>query len=149
LLLYAPASFLYRVAVVLAIALFIASQYLVVGVLVAMWGILTGILLPVGKALWQVFAGPRLQHNRFRAVTVTCGLLAIGMFALFWIPAPLYTTAEGVVWLPDTANLRAGTSGFVQTLLVQPGRAVSTGEGLVQSEEPTIKAAQDILRDQV
>ena len=127
LLLYAPASFLYRVGVVLAIALFIASEYLVVGVVVAMWGILTGILLPVGKALWQVFAGPRLQHNRFRAVTVTCGLVAIGVFGLFWIPAPLYTTAEGVVWLPETANLRAGTSGFVQTLLVNPAARSQLG----------------------
>ncbi len=149
LLLYAPASFLYRVGIVLAIALFIASEYLVVGVLIALWGILTGIVLPIGKALWQVFAGPRLQHNRARAVTVTCGLLSIGAFALFWIPAPLYTTTEGVVWLPETASLRAGTSGFVRRLLVEPGRTVSVGDGLVESEELTIKAAQGILQAQV
>jgi putative peptide zinc metalloprotease protein len=149
LLLYAPASFLYRVGVVLAIALFIASEYLVVGVVVAMWGILTGILMPLGKVLWQVFAGPRLQHNRFRAVTVTCGFLSIGAFGLFWIPAPLYTTTEGVVWLPETANLRAGTSGFVHKVLVEPGRTVSIGDGLIESEESTIKAAQDILRQQI
>jgi len=51
LLLYAPASFFYRIMVLLAIALFIASEYLAVGVAVAIWGLFTGIALPVGKAL--------------------------------------------------------------------------------------------------
>lgn len=149
LLLYAPASFLYRIFILFAIALFIASEYLIVGVAIAIWGLLTGVALPLWKALWQVFAGPRLQHNRTRAVTATCGLLLIGAVGLFWVPVPLYTTTEGVVWLPETANLRAGTSGFVRRLLVEPGRAVSAGEGLVESEELTINAALDILRAQV
>ena len=149
LFLYAPASFLYRIFILLAIALFIASEYLFVGVAIAIWGILTGVVRPIGKALWQVFAGPRLQHNRVRAVSVTCGLLLVGATGLFAIPAPLYTTTEGVVWLPDTANLRAGTSGFVRRLLVEPGRTVSIGEALVESEELTLSAALDILQAQV
>jgi len=37
LLLYAPAAFLYRQAVMLTIAVFIASQYLTVGVAIAIW----------------------------------------------------------------------------------------------------------------
>jgi putative peptide zinc metalloprotease protein len=149
LLLYAPASFLYRLFILCAIALFIASEYLIIGVVIAIWGLLTGVVLPLGKALWQVFAGPRLQHNRARAVAVTCALLSIGAVGLFWVPVPLYTTTEGVVWLPETASLRAGTSGFVRRLLVEPGRAVSAGEGLVESEELTVSAALDILRAQV
>jgi putative peptide zinc metalloprotease protein len=50
LLLYAPASFLYRIFVIVAIAIFIASEYLAVGVAIAIWGRLTGVALPMGKA---------------------------------------------------------------------------------------------------
>ena len=149
LLLYAPASFLYRIAVILAIAIFIASEYLAVGVAIAFWGIFTGVILPIGKALWQVFTSPRLQHNRTRAVITTSSLMLFSSIALFWIPAPLYTTTEGVVWLPERANVRAGTDGFVRRLLVEPGRVVSLGEPLIESEEPTLNAELEYLRASV
>ena len=149
LLLYAPASFLYRIMVVLAIALFIASEYLAVGVAMALWGIFTGVLLPIGKALWQVLTSPRLQHNRTRAVMMTSGLILLASIGLFWIPAPLYTTTEGVVWLPESANVRAGADGFVRRVLVEPGRFVSLGEALIESEEPTQDAELEYLRASV
>ena len=149
LLLYAPASFSYRILVVFAIALFIASEYLAVGVAIAIWGLLTGVALPIARALWQVFAGPRLQRNRVRAVIITCGFLLGVSMLLFSVPAPHYTTTEGVVWLPENANVRAGTSGFVRRLLAEPGRLVPVGEALVESEEPTLKTEIDILQARV
>ena len=131
---------------ILAIALFIASEYLAVGVVLAGWGLFTGVALPIGKALWQVFTSPRLQHNRTRAVMTTCSLILFASIGLFWLPAPLYTTTEGVVWLPESAKVRAGTSGFVRRLLVEPGRVVSFGEALIESEEPTLNAELEYLR---
>jgi putative peptide zinc metalloprotease protein len=149
LLLYAPASFLYRILVVFAIALFVASEYLTIGVAIALWGLLTSVVLPIGKALWQVFTSPRLQSNRLRAVASTCGFVVALSALLFSIPAPLYTATEGVVWLPDSAIVRAGTSGFVRRLLAEPGRAVSVGDALVESEEPTLQTEIEILKARV
>ena len=88
LLLYAPAAFLYRQAVMLTIAVFIASHYLAVGVAIAIWSLLTGVALPVGKALWLVLASPRLHRNRSRAVTATFGMILAAAIGLFLIPAP-------------------------------------------------------------
>jgi putative peptide zinc metalloprotease protein len=149
LFLYGPASFLYRVAVMLGIAIFIAAQYRVVGVIIAIWGLMTGVALPIGKALWQVMTSPRLQRRRSRAVLTTIGAAAAGSILLFVIPAPLHTATEGVVWLPETANVRAGTDGFVQRLLVEPGRVVKVGESLVESEDVTLNATLDGLRGRV
>jgi putative peptide zinc metalloprotease protein len=149
LFLYGPASFLYRVAVMLGIAIFIAAQYRVAGVIIAIWGLMTGVALPIGKALWQVIAGPRLQRHRSRAVLTTIGAAAAGSILLFVIPAPLHTTTEGVVWLPETANVRAGTDGFALRLLAEPGRTVKVGEPLVESEDLTLNATLDSLRSRV
>ena len=149
LLLYAPAAFLYRQVVMLTIAIFIASQYLAVGVAIAIWSLFTGVALPIGKALWQVLASPRFHRNRTRAVTATFGLILAVSIVMFLIPAPLYTTTEGVVWLPENAVVRAGTDGFVRALLVEPGKIVTAGEALVESEEPTLKAELEILRARV
>ena len=149
LLLYAPASFLYRVAIMLAIAIFIASKYLAVGVAIAVWGLYTGVLRPIEKALWHVIAGPRFQRDRKRAVATTFGTLLAASVILFLVPLPAFTTTEGVVWLPDSAIVRAGTDGFVRRLLVEQGARVTAGEALVESEEPKLDAELASLQARV
>src|SRR5262249_19576740 len=52
LFLYAPASFLYRQIVIFAIAIFIASEYAAFGIAVALWSLMTGVVMPAAKALW-------------------------------------------------------------------------------------------------
>jgi putative peptide zinc metalloprotease protein len=120
---YAPAAFLYRQFVMLAIALFVASQYLAVGVALAVWSLFMSLVLPVAKALWQVIGIPR--RNRNRAIAITGGAIAAITAVLFLVPVPLHTTTEGVVWLPENANVRAATDGFARRLLVAPGTRVA------------------------
>lgn len=144
-LLYAPASFCYRITILLAIALFIASEYLAVGVVVAIWALLAGILFPVGKSLWLVFARPQ----RYRALIATSAFILVTSTALLLIPAPLHTTTEGVVWLPESANVRAGTNGFIHRLLVEPGHDVIVDQALVESDEPALHAATKVLHARV
>ena len=102
---YAPASF-YTDHGDLAIAVFIASEYLAVGVAIALWEFLR-VVLPIGKALWQSFRAHACSTNRTRAVITTSSLVLLASIALFWIPVRFYATTEGVVWLPESANVRA------------------------------------------
>jgi putative peptide zinc metalloprotease protein len=146
---YAPTSFLYRMMVMLGIAIFIASEYLAVGVAIAVLSLFTSFLLPISKAVWHVVASPRLRRCRTRAVGITLGLLVSAAIAIFLIPAPLHTTTEGVVWIPENAIIRAGTDGFVQRLLTVPGRMVAEGDALVESEEPTLAAHVKSLQARV
>jgi putative peptide zinc metalloprotease protein len=148
-LLYAPAAFIYRQAVMLAIAMFIASEYLAIGVAFAVWSLLTGVVLPVAKALWLVLGSPRFQRNRIRAVSVTFGSLLAVAAVLCLVPLPVHTTTEGVVWLPENAIVRAGTDGFMRALLAEPGSTVRPGDALVESEEPTLVAERHILQARV
>ncbi|WP_162918711.1 M50 family metallopeptidase [Taklimakanibacter deserti] len=149
LFLYAPASFVYRQFILLAIAIFVAEEYLAVGIAIAMWSLLTCLVLPIGKALWQVAASPRYRRNRARVVTATSAMILASLAGLFLVPAPLYTTAEGIVWLPESAQVRAGTNAFVSRLLVEPGRHVSLGEALMESEEPMLDAKLELLQERI
>ena len=63
LLFFAPASFLYRVVVMLAIAVFVASEYLVIGVLIAIW--------PLFSACCCRSAGPWGLCSRVRDTSET------------------------------------------------------------------------------
>ena len=71
------------------IALFLASQFLVVGVALAIWLCATSIVLPFYKGAAFVLASPKLQGHRGRALMVT-GLGLVSLAALlFVLPAPL------------------------------------------------------------
>ena len=146
---YTPAATVYRLTVTLGIAFFLAEKYLFAGILLALWSVVTAVVMPIAKMVWHVIASPSLVRSRRRAVGVTAGGLLAGVAALLWVPAPLHTLAEGVVWLPDTAMVRAGTDGFAQGLLAAPGSVLLAGAPIVQSTEPGVTAQRNQLRGRV
>jgi putative peptide zinc metalloprotease protein len=145
LMLYAPASLTYRLVVLFGIVLFVAGKFFIIGVVIAGWGMVTSLLVPLGKMLAHVLKSPRLHRNRHRAVGVTFGAVAGILAALLMIPIPLHTVSEGVVWLPDTAEVRAGSDGFVRRLLAEPGHPVHVGDPLIESEDPTLAAQIELF----
>ncbi len=139
-LVYAPAAFAYRLLITFTIALFVASEFLAAGVALAAWSLFFGIVMPVVRGFRHVVTGAELHRNRRRALTVTmAGLAGLGL-AIFALPLPMHTNAEGVIWLPDEAQVRAETTGFISRLLAEPGSPVVKGQALVESVEPLLAA---------
>ena len=149
LLAYAPASFIYRLTVQLGIALYLAGTYLSVGVVLAAWTLTSTVLVPLGKGLARVATGPQLAGHRLRAVGLTGGLVAAVLVLMLFIPLPLHTVSEGIIWLPESAMLRAGTEGFVARVLLAPGSAVVAGTPVVESDEPELRSRLRIDRAHV
>ena len=86
-----------------------------------------------------------LAERRGRAVTVSIGLAAVAVVALGVVPLPSRTLAEGVVWPPEGAEVRAGADGFVVRLLARPDQSVSPGDPLVLVSDPTLDAEVALL----
>jgi putative peptide zinc metalloprotease protein len=145
LVLYAPAAFMYRMSVQFGIALFLAGRFFFIGVILALWTVVTGVVIPIFKSLQYVSTSRTLQKQRARAVGLTGGLAAAVIIFLTVVPFPLHTVSEGVVWLPDNTILRAGTDGFVRWLLVPPDTAVRAGDALIETEEPQLQANVETL----
>jgi putative peptide zinc metalloprotease protein len=124
----------------LSIALFLAGEYFTIGMALALWTLATGLVLPMAKMLRHVVASPRLRRHRTRAVALTFGAIAGLAALLLLVPAPLHTSAQGVVWLPEAAIVRAGTDGVVTRLLATPGTALSAGDPVSESEDPFLAA---------
>ncbi len=138
LLLYAPASFVYRMVVVVGIALFIGTQYFFFGVALVAWMLVTTIVWPLVKGMRYVLLSPALAKRRLRALAVIAGTLVLLVGGIAFIPIPYGTVAQGVVWIPDDARVTAAVSGDAGTLLVQPGSQVEAGAPLLQLSDPFI-----------
>src|SRR3546814_18607853 len=81
------------------IALVVASKFFLIGVLIALWSLWTGIGLPLWKMVAHVFTSPHLHRNRAYAVRTTLGV-AVGLaLLLFALPPPHHLHAQVVVCL--------------------------------------------------
>jgi len=146
---YTIASFLYRVFVMLAIALFIATEYMIVGVLLALWALGAAFVWPLAKGVAYLVAHAKLRRHRLRALATSAAAVGILGALFFALPVPLWSRADGVIWVPSEARVRAGADGFVREFAARPGSIVGRGSPLLVSEMPELEPRIHVLEAQL
>lgn len=143
--LYAPASFLYRVFVSLLVLYWVLdiSRVLFAIVLLLMgWGLVLKPLRTMLRGIWHA-QGNLAQRRRARRVGL--GGMVAALLLVAALPLPHWTVAEGVVWLPEQAHVRAGTQGFVLRVHAQDGSRVEAGQLLMSLDDPNLLAEHEQL----
>lgn len=143
---YGIAAFIYRVVIVWVIMLFVFDLSLVLGAILALVSAVGWIGIPVVKALRGLFFSPKLRRSRGRVVLATAGPLALLFLVIFAAPIPLYSRADGVVWVPEEANVRAATPCFIERFLAEPGSLVQAGQPLIECSDPDLPTLADVHR---
>ncbi len=82
-------------------------------------------------------------------ITSSVALVLTVLSFLLLFPMPLNTYAEGVVWLPEQAKVRARTEGFVARILVGLNTVVKRDQILIELDDPILKLKKNILRHQL
>ena len=137
---FSIASFTYRIFITLAIAVFVASEYLMVGIVLALWALVSAFVLPLVGLVSFIASSPRLRRHRLRA-GITAGATALALYILlFLLPVPSWTNAQGVVWIPEQTAVRSGSEGFIKRVIAQPGSTVRKGDPLIEAEDPLLTA---------
>ena len=145
---YGVASFCYRMLVMFGIALFLTSKFFIVGVLLAALGVGSQVVVPLLRHVSFLFTNPRLAEKRPRAILTSA--VAVGGLAgfLLLVPLPLRTNAQGVVWPPPGAEVRARADGFVVRVLADPDAFVEPGTPLILTRDPSLEAEIAVLEAQ-
>ena len=65
------------------------------------------------------------------------------------IPVPFSTLAQGVVWIPEQAQLRAGTDGFIVSMEGRHGDKVEAGQVVLRLEDARLVTDAAKLRSQL
>ncbi len=76
---------------------------------------------------------------RARSLAISGGLVCALLVVLVLIPVPLRTRAEGVVWIPEEAFVRAGSTGFITRVVAEPGSRVDPRDLLLEIHDPVIE----------
>jgi putative peptide zinc metalloprotease protein len=135
------ASFVYRLFILLAISLFLLDRFFVLGTLLAAFAVTTQVVVPVARGLRFLAVSPRLGQQRTRAIGITAATVLTFLLITVVIPLPLHTRAQGVVWPPEGAHVRAQADGFVVEVLASPGSQVSPGQPLLRTRDAARETA--------
>ncbi|WP_274054606.1 HlyD family efflux transporter periplasmic adaptor subunit [Thalassomonas haliotis] len=130
-LFYGFGAFFYRLFMLTVIVLFLLKDYLIIGVVLALWAICLQLLLPLWRALSFVLASEKLAGYRLRAVTACAVIITLLSCGLFFIPVPHNSYAQGVVWVPEQAQIYASGDGFVGPVFIASGTLVEAGTPLL------------------
>lgn len=149
LVIYTPLAWCYRTLVTVSTILFVGGEFFIFGIVLALWGAFTLLVMPLWKAYRHVTRSPALHRRRAQAVRLSLGFLSGGILLAFVIPVPLHTAAQGVVWLPDESILRAREGGFFVHWLAQPGERVQKGTPLFLLEDKALTTELQVAQARV
>jgi putative peptide zinc metalloprotease protein len=142
LVVYAPASWLYRLGLLLALVLWLGHQSWLMGWLAAL-ALLGWLARTTLGALVRSVEGAADPAARRRAVLAVVLVSAGAVAALFLLPVPSSVVARGVVWPPERAQLRPEAGGFVEPTMARDGAPVATGDVMLTLADPALAAQRE------
>jgi putative peptide zinc metalloprotease protein len=144
--LYGISSLVYWVLLMVTIVVFIAGEYLDLGVALALLLIFTSAIMPMFKFVKYLYNDPRLGFRRGQAVAISSSLSLLLLCFLALIPLPDRVRVTGVLEAVQSRQLYTETEGLFAELLIRPGSRVEAGQPLLRLHHPEldydIRAAQ-------
>ena len=136
---YAVCSGVYRGLLSAAIVLMLAQRFFVVGVALAMMGVILWGVVPLGRFVRYLAVNPEIGRVRARAQLATLAIVAALLAFVGMIPVPAHVRLEGVVEAVHRQVVRAGVDGFL-TGAVETGAAVRAGDPVVTLSSADLEA---------
>jgi putative peptide zinc metalloprotease protein len=143
---YSITSYLYRLFMMLGIALYVASEMFIVGVLLGLWSAYNTLIAPVVKLVGQIQRSAILTRYRSRLAGAVWFGGALIISILLFLPFPMHSTTEGVLWAPEESQVHMDETCFVKVVHVQNGDLVREGDRLLGCESLELGSEVDVLR---
>lgn len=141
--LYAVASGIYRVFIVLGIVLMIADKHLLLGTALILLALVGFVLVPAWKGVEYILTSQELQRQRPRALLTTAGTVCAVLLVVGLVPFPDYARVVGVVEAGASSEMRAGSPGFLTQFT--PARYVYAGDHLARLENDALATQATVL----
>jgi len=137
---YGVLASIYRIAIIVIIALWLVEHVPLLGLLLAGWAVWKGMLTPTLNAARYLVRDPELADRRRAVVAGVSGGLVILVSIIVWLPLPHSTRTVGIVWVQEQAEVFAAENGVIEELLVTSGEWVARGQPLWRQYAPTLDA---------
>lgn len=128
LLAYAITSTIYRTFVGIMIILMVWGQVPILGVLMAIGGVVTWLTVPIFKLLKYLLIDAELHRKRARASLWTAAATATAVVLLGFVPWHVHYESLGIVEPAEKAVVYAETPGTVDRIVAHDGQMLKKGD---------------------
>jgi putative peptide zinc metalloprotease protein len=136
---FGVASGIYRVVVFGGILLAVADRFLIIGIVMAAFCLISWVTVPVVKLFKYLSGSPRLERVRWRAIGVTAGLVVVLLILLQVVPFPNHFRASGVVRATERTEMMTDVAGAVAEIATPAGSHVTKGQALLRLTNPELE----------
>lgn len=143
---YAIASTAYRTFIGVVIILMVAYQIPVLGMLMALGGVVTWLLVPVYQVFKYLAIEPELHRKRTRATAFCLATAAAAAVLVGLIRFPFHVDEVGITEAAAHETIRPGGPGFVESINVKDGQRLSAGDAILVCRYPELD--KDIAQTQ-
>jgi len=149
LIVYAPLSLIYLLSIISYIIFIAGKKSVILGLLLTIFTAVSILILPIYKTIKSTLSSIEAGAKKLRAsILLSSTLIAVLVF-LFMIPVPLSKTAQGVVWIPEQAQIRPNTEGFIKKILVAHDQQVELNQIIIELEDSNLIAAKENITNQI
>jgi len=135
---FAVLSGLYRIVVFTSIVLFVADQLFIVGVIVALFCLISWLVVPLFRFCHYLLTEPKLSRSRLRAVASTAAIVLIVVLFLRMVRFPSAFAAPGVLEAARYNRVHAQATGELVKVHVAPGHTVKAKSLLAELNDPSL-----------
>ncbi|MGV6858944.1 MAG: hypothetical protein ACWA5X_08220 [bacterium] len=141
---YGLVSYAYRLVLMIAISSWLGQLSLLLASLVFAAFFYSLVAKPGWESLQYLTGSPEIEKSR-QSVWLKTGAAVVSIILLIGvIPFPYSTVAEGVVWPAEESQVRSGTQGFIESVLVKDGTMVEPGTPLIQMRNAELGAREEL-----
>ena len=145
---YSIAAFCYRMIIMVTIALFVATNFFIVGVMLALWSLYNALMAPLFKILRYLWHDTLMIRFRSRVVFTVVVFLSASILLLAY-PLPKFTVVQGVFWAPEHSQILAGADCFVEEMMLKQGVIVTRGEVIAICGSQKVRTETDVARSRL
>ena len=139
---YSIASSIYRTFVGLVIILMVAFQIPILGMFMAVGGVITWAVVPVFKVFKYLTIDPELHRKRLRATLFTLSVAAAAIVVIGFIPFPMNIDEVALAEAERHESVRPEWSGFVREIVAHDHQFV---KGTVRDKDNNIITPGDVI----
>jgi putative peptide zinc metalloprotease protein len=147
LFLYSVASSIYRVFIGVMIVVVVYDKVPVIGVLMAIGGVITWAGVPIVQLVKYLLLDPELHRKRTRAIAFSLGVAAVVALLVFQVKFPTHVEFAGIVQpddpvdaggMPRSGFLKAAEDARVVGVFANDGEMVQAGQVILQMADPKV-----------
>ena len=144
-LFYGVAAPVYRLLILLSIAIYLVDSFLMIGIALAAWAVMMQVVVPVVKGINFLVFSEVVAPHRIRGLELIV-LFVFSFILVLSIPVSVITYTEGVVWTTGKGQVTAGTSGFVKKVFHPSNTDVKEAQVLFQLEDNALRAEYKVTK---